>query len=217
MSMETEITGVSLQKIPARIPMRDAMLYGDLTVPENAVGLVVFVQGNGRSRHHAHNLTMAAVFNKYKLATLLTDFSWTIEGSPVSTSLLSERLKLTTLWAGENPKTMGLPVGYFGADAGSAAALGAAARQPDAARALVLLNGRPDSARESLSLVKVPVQLIAAGRDSEGLRSSQSALKGLNGHSVLNVISYASQTFEEPGALEDAAELAALWFSQHLG
>jgi len=201
MNLKRNMIEPVLQSHPVRIPMGKIVIDGELTIPVGSKGLIVFAQGNGRSAHE-HSRAVATVFNKHGLATLLTAL-------PASTHI--------AYWVQQNPETVGLHLGFFAAGPDVTAALITAAQQPELIKAVVSRGGRPDLIMEFLPLVKAPVLLIAAGRDPECLGFNQHALRKLNDTSTLNVIPRASKLFEEPGAMEEAEQLAALWFSQHLG
>ena len=216
MTLETDILRQALRSYPVRIPGRETVLTGGLTLPQDAAGLILFAGETGQNCRLSYHHAMARIFNKYKLATLLPDLQTLTKESCCDPLLHAEQLEHMTLWARQNPETAGLHVGYFSTGAGAGTALAAAFRQPDVVRAVVMRGGKTDAASKLLPLVKAPVLLIAGGRDPEGLRASQSALEKLNSSSTLNVVPSASHSFDEPGAMEEAAQLAALWFLHHL-
>jgi dienelactone hydrolase len=207
----------SLQNHPVCIPTGESLLNGELTLPKDTVGLVVLAQDSDHSRDEVAKRDVAKVFNKYKLATLVADGPSFQEGSVYDIVLQADRLEHVALWVQQNPDTTGLYLGYFATGPGTSAALMAAARKPEMVEAVVSRGGRPDLAMEFLPMVKSAVLLVVAGRDPECLRSNTRALQYLNSDSTLNVIPRASRFFEEPGAMEEAVQLAALWFSEHLG
>jgi pimeloyl-ACP methyl ester carboxylesterase len=130
--------------------------------------------------------------------------------------LLAQRLLRATDWVLANEGLEKLPLGYFGASTGAAAALVAAAQRPDVAKAIVSRGGRPDLAESSLANVRAPTLLIVGGHDSQVLALNRDALARLRAEKELSVVPGATHLFEEPGALEHVARLAKEWFSQHL-
>ncbi|MGZ9108091.1 MAG: dienelactone hydrolase family protein [Micavibrio sp.] len=209
---------------PIRIPAEKVVLDGDLTIPTGAKGLVIFAHGSGSGRKSPRNQYVAKVLNEHRLGTLLADLL-TSEEEAVDRQtrhlrfdipLLSGRLEHMILWAQEKPETRNLSIGTFGASTGAAAALIAAARRPETVKAVVSRGGRPDLAMEFLPLVKAPALLIIGGHDTEVLQLNKQALEKLNIWSTIKIIPRATHLFEEPGALEEAAHLAATWFEQYL-
>ncbi|MCE9508295.1 MAG: dienelactone hydrolase family protein [Alphaproteobacteria bacterium] len=206
------------------IPAGKAVLEGDMTIPETAKGLVLFAHGSGSGRHSPRNRYVAGVLNEYGFATLLADLL-TAEEEVIDQrtrhlrfdiSMLAERLEAITAWIQNNAATAKLPLGYFGASTGAAAALIAAARQGDKVRAVVSRGGRPDLAGDFLPIVKAPALLIVGGHDPEVMTLNRRALEKLNPRSTLSIIPGATHLFEEPGTLESAAQMAAEWFREHL-
>lgn len=224
MKIEIQITESVPNVRSVRIPAAGVMLDGDLTLPANAKGLVIFAHGSGSSRKSPRNRYVAQVLNEHNLGTLLADLLTSEEEQGdrqtrrfrFDIPLLSDRLEHMILWACENHETKNLPVGTFGASTGAAAALVVAARRQDMVKAVVSRGGRPDLAMEFLPLVKVPVLLIVGGHDTEVLHLNKQALEKLNIWSTVNIIPCATHLFEEPGALEEAAQLAATWLEQYL-
>ena len=194
-------------------------LPGHLTVPEHAVGLVVFAHGTGSGRHSPRNRAVAEVLHCAGMATLLVDLltpaEETARGPVFDVELLAERLAAATRWATAEPSCAGSPLGYFGASTGAAAALVAAARD-DAVRAVVSRGGRPDLAGPALAEVRAPTLLIVGGHDQQVLELNREAQTRLRCTSRLAVVPGASHLFEEPGTLQAAAELARDWFATHL-
>ncbi len=203
-----------------RIPVGDAELEGDLTVPDGALGIVIFAHGSGSSRHSPRNRQVAAALRRAGLATLLLDLLTPEEEhdrrNVFDIELLARRLVSATGWAGTHESTRGLPAGYFGASTGGGAALVAAARAGAAIRAVVSRGGRPDLAGNALSMVDVPVLLIVGGHDPLVLELNREALARLRAPSELAIVPGATHLFEEPGALEEVSRLAARWFVRHL-
>lgn len=191
---------------------------GELTVPASATGLVVFAHGSGSSRHSPRNRELAAALNDRALATLLLDLLTGAEerhrANVFDIALLAGRLVAATAWAAQQPDVGGLPVGYFGASTGAAAALWAAAELGERIAAVVSRGGRPDLAGERLGAVTAPTLLIVGGRDETVLELNREAQRQLGGPSELVVVAGATHLFEEPGALEEVSALAADWFSR---
>ncbi len=194
-------------------------LPGHLDVPEHAGGLVVFAHGTGSGRHSPRNRAVAGVLRCAGMATLLVDLltpaEETARGPVFDVELLAERLAAATRWVTAEPSCAGLPLGYFGASTGAAAALVAAARD-DAVRAVVSRGGRPDLAGPALAEVRAPTLLIVGGHDQQVLELNREAQTTLRCTSRLAVVPGASHLFEEPGTLQAAAELARDWFAAHL-
>jgi putative phosphoribosyl transferase len=195
-------------------------LAGDLRLPESAAGLVIFAHGSGSSRMSPRNRQVAESLNQAGFATLLFDLLTTEEeldrAKVFDIDLLGERLLVVTRWAQGDPDLGDLPIGYFGASTGAAAALSAAARLGSEIRAVVSRGGRPDLAAESLEKVASPTLLIVGGADWQVLELNEQAARLLRCEHEVAVVPGATHLFEEPGALERVAELAADWFSRHL-
>jgi putative phosphoribosyl transferase len=195
-----------------------AEIVGDLGLPEPALGLVIFAHGSGSSRFSTRNRQVAEVLQGHGVATLLLDLLRPDEeddrAKVFDIELLSERLVAATGWVRDQPELARLPVGYFGASTGAGAALMAAAELPGEVAGVVSRGGRPDLAGARLSLVRAPVLLIVGGRDEAVLELNQQALTRLPGEAQLTVIPGATHLFEEPGALDEVAQLAAEWFER---
>ena len=202
----------------------DVMLDGTLTVPPEPTGIVLFAHGSGSSRHSPRNRYVASVLEEAGLATLLMDLLTAPEDAAEARgallrfdiSVLAERLVDATRWLGDHPSVGRQPVGYFGASTGAAAALIAAARAPLDVRAVVSRGGRPDLAGDSLAGVTAPTLLIVGGNDHAVIEMNNEALQRLHCTKRLDVVPGASHLFEEPGTLEQVAELARDWFIEHL-
>jgi putative phosphoribosyl transferase len=206
------------------IPAEGVELEGTLSLPDGAAGVVLFAHGSGSSRHSPRNRYVAGVLREAGLATLLIDLL-TAEEEEVDLrtrhlrfdiELLAQRLAGATDWLRRNPDTRDLRIGYFGASTGAGAALIAAAERPDDAFAVVSRGGRPDLAGEALSLVRAPTLLIVGGEDEPVIRMNEEALARLRVEKRLEIIPGAGHLFEEPGALEEVARLAAEWLARHL-
>ncbi len=195
-------------------------LAGDLTTPARADGLVLFAHGSGSSRMSPRNRAVARALNDANLATLLFDLLDEHEASRrelvFDVPLLATRLEVITHWAASQPRLHSLPIGYFGASTGAAAALQAAAKVGAAVGAVVSRGGRPDLAGEELPSVVSPTLLIVGSRDRQVLGLNRSAAARLRCPHDLVVVDGAGHLFEEPGALERVAELAIEWFRRHL-
>ncbi len=199
-------------------------IQGDLAVPEGARGVVLFAHGSGSSRHSPRNRSVAHELQQRGLATMLADLLTEVEDrADASTGrlrfdidLLADRLLVATRWLGQEPSTANLPLGYFGASTGAAAALVAAARLSDHVSAVVSRGGRPDLAGTALADVQAPTLLIVGGRDDVVLRLNQMALREMHGVRDLAIIDGATHLFEESGALDEVARLAGDWFVTHL-
>ena len=194
-------------------------LPGDLTIPEPAIAVVVFAHGSGSSRHSPRNVRVADRLHREGLGTVLFDLLTDAEAEDrqkvFDIGLLARRLGAAVGWVPGRPELDGLPVGLFGASTGAAAALVVAAGIP-IVRAIVSRGGRPDLAGEALERVTAPTLLIVGGRDRQVLQLNRDAQARMPGETRLEIVRGATHLFEEPGALDRVAELAAAWFSGHL-
>jgi dienelactone hydrolase len=201
------------------IPVPGARLPGDLTVPEEGAPAVLFAHGSGSSRHSPRNRRVAATLNRAGLATLLFDLLTPAEAEDranvFDVELLASRLQAATRWLRGQPHPPGA-VGYFGASTGAAAALWAAAGG-EGIGAVVSRGGRPDLAGPVLDRVRAPTLLIVGGEDRVVLELNREARQRMRCPTELAVVPGAGHLFEEPGALEEVARMAADWFSRHLG
>jgi putative phosphoribosyl transferase len=195
-------------------------LPGTLHVPAGAVGIVLFAHGSGSSRHSPRNVAVARVLQHAGLATLLFDLLTAEEADDrahvFDVALLAERLVTATRWIRTRSDLAGLPIGYFGASTGAAAALWASAEPDNDVAAIVSRGGRPDLAGDRLAEVNAPTLLIVGGRDEVVRDLNERARRRLRAPSRIEVVPRATHLFEEPGALERVAELAADWFWRHL-
>jgi putative phosphoribosyl transferase len=196
-------------------------LAGHLTLPPEPTGVVVFAHGSGSSRHSPRNRYVAAVLNRAGLGTLLFDLLTPVEehdrANVFDIGLLASRLVEVTGWLRTQPVAGTLPIGYFGASTGAAAALWAAAEHRADIAAIVSRGGRPDLAAPRLGKVTAPTLLIVGGNDDVVLDLNRRAQAQLRCESRLAVVPGATHLFEEPGTLQAAAELARDWFTSHLG
>jgi len=207
------------------IPMGTVTLMGDLQIPRDAAGLVLFAHGSGSSRHSPRNQYVARVLRESGNGTLLFDLLTRDEEAEDNYTaalrfdirFLAERLVAATLCMASHAEAQQLPIGYFGASTGGAAALVAAAELGTGVKAVVSRGGRPDLAGDALPLVKAPTILIVGGHDTEVLRLNEEAYAQLQCEKELAVVPGATHLFEEAGAIEKVARLAAAWFQQHFG
>lgn len=204
---------VTIESGPVRIE-------GMLAVPENACGVVLFAHGSGSGRFSPRNQFVARELRSGGLGTLLVDLLDPVESEDrrkvFDIGLLADRLLNATEWLRSNPDTTRLPIGYFGASTGAAAALRAVAQGGRDVRAVVSRGGRPDLALRYLPSITVPTLLIVGGDDYPVVQLNQEAQAALGGIAELVIIPGATHLFEEPGALERVAELARDWFLKYL-
>ena len=203
-----------------QIPVDHAHIEGMLELPANARGVVLFAHGSGSSRHSPRNNLVARVLREQGMGTLLLDLLTLSEDLDYKTRfdipLLTLRLLLATRWVRMHPPTRRLPIGYFGASTGAAAALQAAAELGTEIFALVSRGGRPDLAgSHALAKVSCPTLLLVGARDEEVLELNREASGRMHCVKALSIISGATHLFEEPGTLEAAANQAANWFDQY--
>jgi putative phosphoribosyl transferase len=195
-------------------------LPGDLAIPDRPAGIVVFAHGSGSSRLSPRNVEVAEALAQAGLATLLFDLLTPDEAADrrnvFDIGLLGGRLLSAGDWVRWAPGSASLPVGYFGASTGAAAALWAAAEMGEEVRAVVSRGGRPDLTGDRLSKVSAPTLLIVGGHDTEVLELNRQAARHLRCPHELVVVPGAGHLFEEPGALERVGEYAATWFGKHL-
>lgn len=203
------------------IPAGTATVEGMLEIPEHAVGLVLFAHGSGSSRHSPRNNYVARVLRDAGVGTLLMDLLTPDEDRDYSRrfdiGLLTRRLLDAADWAAAQDATKHLPLGFFGASTGAAAALEAAARLGTATRAVVSRGGRPDLAGEqALASVTAPTLLLVGGYDDGVIDLNQLAYDQLRCKKEMVIVPGATHLFEEPGTLEAVASRAAGWFAEHL-
>lgn len=203
---------------------RRGHIGGDLRIPPEAAGVVIFAHGSGSSRFSSRNRTVAAFLEHQSFATLLLDLLTPGEEAvDVHTrqyrfdiELLGRRVMMATDWAKARPDLNRLAFGYFGASTGAAAALIAAAERPGAVAAVVSRGGRPDLAPGALGTVKAPTLLIVGGDDEPVIEVNREAMRQMTAHVKLEIVPGATHLFEEPGTLEIVMQLAADWFKKYL-
>ena len=214
------VSTLTMPTLDIEIETDGARLPGDLDVPEAASGIVVFAHGSGSSRHSPRNRFVAQRMSSEGLATLLFDLLTPHEEADrrnvFDIELLGGRLETATLGLREEGPVASLPIGYFGASTGAAAALVAAASLGDEVGAVVSRGGRPDLAIPVLDRVTAPTLLIVGGNDVPVIAMNEEAQRHLRCENELEIIRGATHLFEEPGALEKVADLAAAWFGKYL-
>lgn len=221
--LESARAGLAIVR-SVQISIGRGVLPADLHIPRGALGVVLFAHGSGSSRHSPRNRAVAAALNDAGLATVLIDLLTPEEERADATTghlrfdigLLAIRLIAAIDWLRDYEETRHLAIGCFGASTGAAAALVASAERPDRVRAVVSRGGRPDLANGALARVTVPVLLIVGGRDHPVIELNQQAITRIGGETAIEIIPGATHLFEEPGALESVARLAAAWFSKYL-
>jgi putative phosphoribosyl transferase len=208
-----------------QVPAGLVTLEGNLGIPPNPRGVVLFAHGSGSSRHSSRNRFVAQTLRDGRLATLLLDLLTTEEEAidmrtahlRFDIGLLAQRLIAATDWLKSNPKTADLDIGYFGASTGAGAALVAAAQRPDVVSTVVSRGGRPDLAGAYLRQVRAPTLLIVGGNDVPVIGMNKDAMAQMRCEVRLEIIPGATHLFEESGALEKVADLARDWFERYLG
>ena len=208
-------------ELDLQIPIHNLTLRGDLIVPENAIGLVLFAHGSGSGRKSSRNRSVASLLHQQNIGTLLFDLLTEDEEILDARSahlrfdipLLADRLLQVTEWTRREKSE--LPIGYFGASTGAAAAIIAAAGLGSSIRAVVSRGGRPDLADRELPELQSPTLLIVGSRDLPVIDMNQSAFAQLRCEKRLEIVPGASHLFQEPGTLDLAANLAADWFRTH--
>ncbi|MBI4322062.1 MAG: dienelactone hydrolase family protein [Chloroflexi bacterium] len=202
-----------------QVPSGGVTLEGILAVPPGAKGVVLFAHGSGSGRFSPRNAYVARVLQEGGFGTLLIDLLTEDEAEDrrlvFDIDLLVERLLDATRWLNQAPQTKALPIGYFGASTGAAAALQAASREKSVG-AVVSRGGRPDLAMDYLHEVEAPTLLIVGASDTPVIPLNQQAYDVLRCEKQLTIVPGATHLFEEPGALEKVADLARRWFDRHL-
>lgn len=202
------------------IQANSVILEGELTIPQNAKGLVLFVHGSGSGRLSPRNNYVARVLQESGLATFLFDLLTKAEDLDYefrfNIDLLSKRLAYVTKYLREYEETKDFRIGYFGASTGAAAAIKAAVEEQSIISAIVSRGGRVDLAEDELEELKIPTMLIVGEKDDFVLDVNKEALKKIKFTKTLSIIPNANHLFEEPGALEEVAREAAKWFTTYL-
>ena len=210
--------------IAVRVPIANQWLDGNLGMPPQPHGVVLFAHGSGSSRHSPRNQFVARTLERRGFASLLIDLLTPAEEAVDNRTaelrfdigMLAGRLVAVIDWLHRRPDTASLPIGLFGASTGGGAALMAAAARPQAVAAVVSRGGRPDLAGEALAKVATPTLLIVGGFDTPVIQMNRDAMKQMRGDVKLEIVPGATHLFEEPGTLEQVAELAGNWFARYL-
>lgn len=207
--------------VQIKVTDTSSTLPGEFVVPAASRGLVVFAHGSGSSRHSPRNLAVARTLHTAGFATLLFDLLTPREdaadaGGRFDIPLLAGRLVDAIDYAASTSVVGDLPIGLFGASTGAAAALVAATRRPEVVKAVVSRGGRPDLAGDALRRVRAPTLLIVGGRDDVVIGLNRGAAAELDTTQEVRIVDGATHLFEEPGELEQVAQLAADWFDRHL-
>ena len=212
------------QSSTVAIPVADVQLPADLLLPAEPAGVVLFAHGSGSSRHSPRNVAVARTLNGRGLATVLVDLLTPAEDEVDARTaelrfdigLLAGRLAGIVDWLAAERPAGNVPIGLFGASTGAAAALVAAASRADRVGAVVSRGGRPDLAGAALARVRTPTLLLVGGLDEEVIALNEQALAELGEVGELRVVPGATHLFEEPGTLDQVADQAGAWFSDHL-
>ena len=215
---------VAFSADPVEIPAGSAVLRADLTAPPRPRGVVIFAHGSGSSRFSARNRQVGETLQMRGYATLLLDLLTSQEEAvDVYTAQyrfdiprLGSRVCAAAEWTQTVTEIRDLPIGYFGASTGAAAALVAAAERPGLVHAVVSRGGRPDLADDALVRVQAPTLLIVGGADRDVLDLNRQAMRRMLAHVELQVVNGATHLFEEPGTLEEVERLAGEWFDRYL-
>jgi putative phosphoribosyl transferase len=209
-----------MKKLEIDIPLTSVTLKGDLVIPENATGIVVFSHGSGSSRFSTRNRMVAELIQKQNIGTLLFDLLTEEEDeiyeNRFNIDLLVSRLIETTEWLMNYKEVKFLPIGYFGASTGAASALRAAAYFGNTIKAVVSRGGRPDMALSALHQVTASTLLIVGGMDVPVIGMNKMAFDELQSVKEMKIIHGATHLFEEPGKLQEVANLAIIWYKRHL-
>jgi dienelactone hydrolase len=211
------------RRSPVDIPVDGVFLEGELIVPEGAAGIVVFAHGSGSSRFSPRNQAVASEIRAAGIGTLLFDLLTRDEEAVdiytrhlrFDIDLLARRLAAATRWLLQQPGAANVKIGYFGSSTGGGAALVAAAELGSLISAVVSRGGRPDLAGEALPKVTAPTLLIVGELDDVVIALNREAIARMQCRTKLSIVSGATHLFEEPGALEQVAALAAQWFADH--
>lgn len=202
------------------IPLPSVVLKGELVLPDNALGIVVFSHGSGSSRFSPRNKMVGELIQEHGMATLLFDLLTEEEDriyeNRFNIDLLVSRLIDATEWLMQYKETKNLPVAYFGASTGAASALRAAAYFGKSIKAVVSRGGRPDLVMNALPLVTAPTLLIVGQLDVPVIQMNKQAFDQLNCKKEMKIIPGATHLFEEPGKLMEVANMAIAWYKECL-
>jgi putative phosphoribosyl transferase len=213
------ITTASERPEIAHLRLDGAEFTGELAMPSGACGVVLFAHATGNSHRCPGNRVVAHLLHGAGIGTLVFDLLTRSEeadaGARFDIALLTRRLLAATAWLQARCARGELPFGYFGASTGAAAALCASAQRPAGVRAVACRSARPDLVEATLPRVTMPTLLIVGGWDDVVLQLNREAFPRLHGEKRLEIVPHATHRFEEPGALEEAASLAAGWFARH--
>jgi putative phosphoribosyl transferase len=216
-----EATQVITDTAILHITIGEVTLEGELALPSEARGLVIFAQGNGSGRPNSRTQYIARRLQSRGMATLLADLLTQRENndyrSRFDIALLTERLAVITDWAVHAEQTRHLPIGYYGASAGAVAAIQASMGSETIARAIVSRGGLVDLADNSIETLHVPTLLIVGQEDYGVRRANEEMFLKLSCVKEIAVIPHHTHSFEEPGTLERVAHLASVWFADYLG
>ena len=208
-----------MEKLDMDIRLSSVSLKGDLIVPENAIGIVVFSHGSGSSRFSTRNKMVAELMQEQYIGTLLFDLLTEEEDriyeNRFNIDLLASRLIETTEWLWKHKETKNLPIGYFGASTGAASALKAAAFLGEMIKAVVSRGGRPDLVITELSLVTAPTLLIIGSLDVPVIGMNKMAYDKLESVKEIKIVPGATHLFEETGKLQEVADLAITWYKRY--
>ncbi|GIE94548.1 dienelactone hydrolase family protein [Paractinoplanes rishiriensis] len=210
--------------VTTRFPAGGTELEGDLRLPRNAHGVVIFAHGTGSSRHSPRNRRVADELGRRGLGTLLIDLLTHEEevrdaharDLRFDIGLLADRVIGLVDWLTGQEDSRTLPIGLFGASTGAAAALVAAAARPEDVHAVVSRGGRPDLAGPALIQVTAPTLLVVGEKDLPVVEINEQARNAMTVAAELRIIPGATHLFEEPGTLDAVAEEAGTWFAAHL-
>lgn len=220
-ALRTPAARDAIARSPVSIPFDGRSLPGELDMPRSPIGIVVFAHGSGSSRRSARNRFVADTLNRRRIATLLFDLLTEEEDvaqARFDIGRLADRLLAAMRWVDEDPRCRDLPLGIFGASTGAAAALRVAAMRPETVAAVVSRGGRPDLAGERvLACLRKPVLFIVGGADTDVLASNRAARASMGAWAELRIVPGAGHLFEEPGTLEQVANMAADWLQIRLG
>lgn len=203
------------------IPVGAHRLEGILSIPDGALGLVIFAHGSGSGRFSPRNLHVARTLNEHRIATLLFDLLTTEEEASdnrnakyrFNISLLAHRLVIATRWVKRQPQCSNLKIGYFGASTGAAAAIVAAVEMPESVCAVVSRGGRTDLAGlGALHELRAPTLLLIGSEDHDIVRINRRSAREIHGPHKVEIIEGATHLFEEPDTLHQVAKEAAKWF-----